>query len=158
MGDLPSDITKTRLKTKVRRLGGRVALAAALAVPVGVTVAQGSASADDCTNASVMHVWTEDYGLGHLRISVIPTNRARFLASRAVTNDIWHAVQQCVPGLYGVVADGVYQQIQCHVDGALVWGPAGGYSWDFETWREPVSWDVAYWESCNWGGWPYSRI
>lgn len=153
MGGSRFDISKTKLTTKAMRLGGRVALAAALVVPGAVTVTQASAAADDCTNDSVMHVWTEGYGGDHLRIRVIPTNSARFFPSWAVTNDIWHAVQQCVPGLYGVVADGVYQQIQCHVDGA----PFGGYSWDFETWREPVSWDVAWLEHCNWGGWPYSR-
>lgn len=51
-------------------------------------------------------------------------------------------------------------QIKCHALGAqygYTW--AGGYSWDFETWRVyPVEWDVAFATKCNWGGDPYVTL
>lgn len=138
--------------------GRKVLLAAALTFPGIVAAEQAPASADNCTNRSVMHVWTEQYGGDHLSIRVIPTNTARFWADRTVMNEIWQAVQQCVGGLYGNTADGVYEQIECHVAGAGLWPTLGGYSWDFETWRLPTSWDVAVRTECNWGGEPYSQL
>ena len=143
-----------KLKDKATSRGGRVLLSSAVVFPGILVAEQAPASAGACSNSSVMHVWTERYGGGHLAIRVIPTTKARTWGNRTATNDIWHSVQQCVGGLYGSRADGVYQQIQCHVRGTL----AGGYSWDFETWRTPTSWDVAYVTKCNWGGWPYRRI
>ncbi len=56
--------------------------------------------------------------------------------------------------LYGSVADSVPSQIRCHVLGAQYgyWW-AGGYSWDFETWRAPYqsNWTMLT-SRCNWGG------
>ena len=118
------------------------------------------ASAGSCENSSVMHVWTEAWSGGQKQIRVIPTTAARTWQFASATNNIWHAVQQCVPGLYGNLADSIYMQIKCHVLGAQYgyWW-AGGYSWDFETWRVyPVSWDVAFATSCNWGGDPYYKL
>jgi hypothetical protein len=117
-----------------------------------------AASAGSCANSSVLHVWTEPWSGGQQQIRVIPSTAARiWQLSPAATNNIWHAVQQCVPGLYGSLADSIYMQIKCHVLGSHYGYPwAGGYSWDFETWRPyPVGWDVAFATKCNWGGDPY---
>lgn len=76
-----------------------------------------------------------------------------------MTNDIWASVQACVPGVYGYAADSIYRQIDCHVKGTRYgyWW-AGGYSWEFETWRPIVSWDVMVATQCNPGGNPYAPL
>lgn len=148
-----------KLKDKAASRSGRVLLSSAVVFPGVLVAAEAPASAGACSNSSVMHVWTERYGGGHLAIRVVPTSKARTWGTYTATNEIWRSVQQCVGGLYGTRADGVYQQIECHVRGARYAYPwAGGYSWDFETWRTPTSWDVAYVTKCNWGGTPYRRI
>lgn len=114
-------------------------------------------------NDYVAEVQVQDYTQGQFDIQVTPTSNARYAELSGfgpeATNEIWHAVQACVSGLYGTLADGIYEQIQCHVIGGLL-GPinAGGATYDLETWRPPVSWNVALSSECNWLGWPYAPL
>lgn len=114
-------------------------------------------------NQWVSEVYVTPFGgaANQFEISTVPTEKLRgafwsLNSSDSVSNDIWHAVQNCVPGLYGSLADGIYQQIQCHVLGTASGSlHAGGDTFDFESWRPPTGWDVALYSQCNWGGWPY---
>lgn len=141
----------------LKKMGTRLAAVTMLAGSVLVATVgadPGVALAGSCTNSSVKHVWTEQWSGGQRQIRIIPTTAARMWQFSTATNNIWAAVQQCVPGLYGSVADSVYSQIRCHALGAQYgyWW-AGGYSWDVETWRAPYqsNWTMLT-SKCNWGG------
>ena len=62
-------------------------------------------------------------------------------------------------GLYSDLADGIYQQIACHLRGGIS-GPLnpGGSAYYFESWRRPTNWDVAIATKCNWGDWRYVPV
>lgn len=93
-------------------------------------------------NAYSSEIKVTDFTNGGFKISATPTSNARWAVwngnPRETTNEIWHAVQACVSGLYDDLADSIYQQIDCHVfiagGGGTVF-PLGGETWDFESWR-----------------------
>lgn len=125
-------------KSRFRRLTlGLVTLTASLGIAVlGVVVAPW-ANADDihkiegCGESSPLIHSIEvvsDQTVGE-KIVVTPTNLARAMygigpQQDPVTWAMWHTVQGCVSGLYGHVADTVYQQLECHRMYGLV--PANG--------------------------------
>lgn len=88
-------------------------------------------------------VATKTWADGDFKIVLFPTYSARgdasrFVSPREVTNEVWHTTQACIPGLYDELADTIYAQIECHVQGGWVaW--RGDYftgaTWDLESWH-----------------------
>lgn len=82
-------------------------------------------------------------------IHVLPTSESRqYPGSRDVTVSMWHQIQGCVPGLYGRLADSIWQQLACHQ--AFPYEFATGSTYDLESWREPLG-------SENWIAYGYTR-
>ena len=74
----------------------------------------------------------------YTKIVVTPTEAAwHRVANRDVTVKMWHSIQACIPGLYGDVADSIWQQLMCHQAYPFK-GPAGP-TWDLETYHPPLS-------------------
>lgn len=152
---------------RIARNSTRAAVAAALAAgALAAPALAGTAAAEGqyCGgNDYASEVTVTDFGSGQFKISVSPTSNARYAAPNGyrveATHALWQAVQACVPGLYGGLADGIYQQIDCHIWGTYS-GPfhAGGETYDLESWRAPVGADVAAATLCNWGGDPYAAV
>ncbi|OZD68186.1 DUF2599 domain-containing protein [Rhodococcus sp. 06-1460-1B] len=73
-------------------------------------------------------------------IVVTPTDSARkngLAQNRNTTVSMWHQIQSCVPGLYGDLADSIWQQLECHQHYAVdKWT---GSTYDLETWRYPLN-------------------
>lgn len=86
-----------------------------------------------------------DTGEGR-RISIMPTATARDAWGVGQGWDstvaMWHAIQDCVPGLYDSTADSVWQQLECHQRFATITKPDGSYAtgdtYDLETWTDPL--------------------
>ena len=122
-----------------------VLLATVLAVLVTGGQAQAS-STSDCGYADqyVSSLTTEHLDDGSFKIHTTPTQAARdngptdwMWGWNDITVDMWHAAQSCTPGLYGSLADSIWQQLQCHVWG----GPAEfatGPTYDLESWHHPL--------------------
>lgn len=144
----------------MRRLLRQILLlpAAALLATLGVATAQAAPAhaAQQCGPTSLVdgvavERWPDDeaYGVagGGVKIVVSPSVAAR--TAPLGTNDVWHVVQACVPGLTGTVADSIYWQLDCHIAGGAVYGGSDGasrgvitgpefrtgQSWDLETWQ-----------------------
>ncbi len=91
-------------------------------------------------------------GQGNFVVKLYPNSEARWASAGALERrdavvEQWHAVQACVPGLYGDLADSIWQQLNCHQRLAAWIDPrtgtwATGDSYDLESWRPPLSWDV----------------
>ncbi|WP_157063552.1 DUF2599 domain-containing protein [Luteipulveratus mongoliensis] len=81
----------------------------------------------------------ERWSNGDFKIIAWPTWEARTASDpTAATIDEWHAIQNCVSGLYGTLADSIYDQLECHQHLALVPGKnvwATGTTYDLESWR-----------------------
>src|SRR4051812_35734289 len=91
-----------------RRLAGGAL--ATLAATAGAWVAAVPANASqtvDCGygDSNISSVTTDYFGDGTFEIHVAPTIWARTDGSDGMTYAMWHAVQSCVPGLYGDLAD-----------------------------------------------------
>jgi hypothetical protein len=156
------------MKTKRWLLGGVTALAGVVVAisPATGATAQADTVATNCDgNAYVSLVEVQDFTEGQFEIKATPTSNTRYAAWGGGTdeleamNEIWHAVQACVPGLYGSLADSIYQQIECHVVGTIG-GPLnfGGDTFDFESWRGTTDPANEIPSECNWGGWPYAPV
>lgn len=90
----------------------------------------------------VEQIQVEEWPDGKFKIMVTPTHASRFSPDTyGTTANIWHAIQGCVPGLYGSLADSIWDQLYCHQDWALlktqVDSYASGDTYDLESWREP---------------------
>lgn len=125
--------------------------------------------APNCSgNDYVTEVTVTPFPSGQWQINVTPTDNVRSAYftgyRREATDAIWHAVQACVSGLYGDLADSIYEQIDCHVGYAYMPGRDGhwatGPTFDLESWRPAVG-DVAdefyLVTHCGWGGYPYGH-
>lgn len=82
----------------------------------------------------------EKWANGDFKIMAAPTSAARTaLDPDAATVDEWHAIQDCVSGLYGSLADSIWDQLSCHQKWALAPGLKGGWAtgdtYDLESWR-----------------------
>ncbi|WP_107765640.1 hypothetical protein [Nocardioides terrigena] len=88
-------------------------------------------------------VWADEAFM----ISAAPTENARRSSDPGgVTAAQWHAIQACVSGLYGDLADSIWDQLECHQHLALVpavhdfaFGWATGETYDLESWRGTFS-------------------
>lgn len=85
----------------------------------------------------VQGLQVEPFPGGNFKIIVTPTPELRdpiHSVDRDITVDIWHDIQSCVPGLYGGLADSIWQQLQCHQEFAVA-SFATGPTFDFESWH-----------------------
>lgn len=109
----------------------------AMAASVGFISAGSGVSAAKTGCGSNDFVESIDYtpvGGGDFRIKVSPADPAwHAVGVREVTVVMWHSIQSCVPGLYGAVADSVWQQLECHQTFPIE--KASGPTWDLESWR-----------------------
>lgn len=84
---------------------------------------------------------------GDFKIVATPNEAARTaLSAYAATVSQWHAIQDCVSGLRGALADSIWDQLHCHQqfalapaisEGRLAW--LTGPSYDLESWRGTFS-------------------
>ncbi len=107
-------------------------------------------------NDYIFGVATKTWANGDFKILLFPTYKGRgnptqSINPREITNDIWHLTQACVPDLYGSLADSIYKQIECHVQGGWVKDSDGTYktggTWDLESWT-PVQ-QVGFTTACG---------
>lgn len=144
----------------ITRFSGRqatsllAAFAAVILLATGFTVAGpnvGTASAAPCgANKYVESIKVEKIAGPDFKIVLRPTTLARIqgmsqVARREATVSMWHQIQGCVPGLYGSLADSIWQQLDCHEMFAVEKiGVGGAYkdvtgpTFDFESWRLPL--------------------
>lgn len=91
-------------------------------------------------NDFVQSVDVKDLGApygGERKIVVTPGEPAwHAVGVKEVTDVMWHSIQDCVPGLYGGVADSIYQQLMCHQ--AYPVEMFSGPTWDLETYHPPL--------------------
>lgn len=119
-------------------------------------------------NFDIDGIAVERWNNGAFKIVLTPSWQGRsslFLA----TNDVWHLVQACVPGLYGALADTIYAQLDCHVWGRFLSDGSGynkanvasggdgfatGSTWDFESWHTLRAGDLGAYkaQTCNGSG------
>ncbi|MGY1751163.1 hypothetical protein [Modestobacter sp. SYSU DS0511] len=69
-------------------------------------------------------------------INIVPTDSGRYIGGGG-TVEVWHTIQGCVAGLYGDLADSIWQQLDCH----MTFGPLGGGGdvFELESWAPPLS-------------------
>jgi len=134
--------SRSPVRSAVRRFA---ALSLAVCLPFLILiVGAGSAEADELNSGCdrgtfISNIELENNGYWGTKIKVTPTNAARAGSGpgSGLTNPMWAALQSCVPGLYGSVADSIYQQLDCHVLGGQ-FEFATGHTWDLETWLVPL--------------------
>ncbi|WP_051807559.1 hypothetical protein [Actinoplanes subtropicus] len=127
-------------------------LATGLAAVAGTAAAPGAAHADPIycgPSKFIDKIEVADWGNGRFQIVVTPNGEARNYAAwaldqRAAVVDEWHAIQACVRGLYGGLADSIWQQLDCHQRMSWAWDPRRrdwltGPTYDLESWRPPLS-------------------
>ena len=129
--------------------------AAATLLTFGFAVAGpavGAADAAPCGgNEYVKNIKVEQVAGPDFKIVLEPTTSARLkglsqVARREATVSMWHQIQSCVPGLYGGLADSIWQQLDCHEMFAVEKiGVGGAYkdvtgpTYDLESWRLPLA-------------------
>jgi hypothetical protein len=74
-------------------------------------------------------------------INIVPTDSGRYIGGGG-TVEVWHTIQGCVAGLYGDLADSIWQQLDCH----MTFGPLGGGGavFEFESWAPPLSFPTLF--------------
>ncbi|MFG1922345.1 hypothetical protein [Cryptosporangium sp. NPDC048952] len=127
-----------------------------LATSAGAVLGPSTAHADllYCGSSKYIEkIEVANWGNGRFQILVTPNSAARIRAgqtstdpirSREVVVDEWHAVQACVRGLYGSLADSIWQQLDCHQRMSWVWHPLRrdwltGPTYDLESWRPALT-------------------
>jgi hypothetical protein len=135
------------LARKAVTAGAATALAAA-----GLVSGAATASAAPYCGPSqfVKEITVSQWADHQFQIHLTPTSGARLDAlvnhdKRPAVVAEWHAIQRCVPGLTGDVADSIWQQLQCHQYLSWVIAPREGSifltgnSYDLESWRPKLS-------------------
>ncbi|MEU8112728.1 hypothetical protein [Micromonospora sp. NPDC048947] len=90
--------------------------------------------------------WDDD----QFQIVLTPTSEARWHAAfaldpRDAVVEQWHAIQRCVPGLYGALADTIWDQLECHQLNSWIIFPKEDGNWltgstyELESWRPTVA-------------------
>ena len=94
-------------------------------------------------------IQVEPWADGQFKIEVSPTDASRYdIDPWNVTEQMWYAIQDCVSGLSGDLADSIWDQLECHQHaGALSF--ATGATYDLESWRGTFG--VADWVSSHCG-------
>ncbi|MFD8103204.1 hypothetical protein ACFV24_27070 [Nocardia fluminea] len=88
-------------------------------------------------NDYVANVEIKDKAGTDFQIVVTPNPKARANPGTwKVVESMWHQVQGCVPGLYGPLADSIWQQLECH---QMLSDRGGGSTWELESWRTPLA-------------------
>ncbi|MFI6567031.1 hypothetical protein [Streptomyces sp. NPDC050534] len=140
-------------RAKLPRRAGRkpaaalLALAAAALGLMGLAPSAQAAPAPYCGPSKyVEKIEVASWGDGQFQIVLTPTQGARWNAAfsptpRDAVVEQWHAIQACVPGLYGGLADTIWDQLECHQLNSWIALPREGSKWitgdtyDLESWR-----------------------
>jgi hypothetical protein len=137
--------------TLFRRTGRKPAaslIAAAAAIGlIGFAPSAEAAPAPYCGSSKyVEKIEVASWGDDQFQIVLTPTPQARWDAAfspapRNAVVEQWHAIQACVPGLYGGLADTVWDQLECHQLNSWIAVPREGSKWitgdtyELESWR-----------------------
>ncbi|WP_222724041.1 DUF2599 domain-containing protein [Streptomyces sp. uw30] len=126
---------------------GLLALAAAAFGVMGLAPSAEAAPAAYCGPSKyVEKIEVASWGDNQFQIVLTPTQEARLNAAfsptpRDAVVEQWHAIQACVPGLYGGLADTIWDQLECHQLNSWIAVPQEGSKWitgdtyDLESWR-----------------------
>jgi hypothetical protein len=137
---------QTRFHLTVRKLATSV-LVSALTIAGLAALAPSASAAPYCGSSKfVEKIEVAQWDDGQFQIVLTPTNEARWHAAFALNPrdavvEQWHAIQGCVPGLYGALADTIWDQLECHqLNSAIIWKKEGGWwltgsTYDLESWR-----------------------
>ncbi|MGE9809705.1 DUF2599 domain-containing protein [Janibacter sp. G1551] len=100
-------------------------------------------------SAYIEEIQVEPWSEGQFKILVTPTGASRYDVNPwGVVEQMWYAIQDCVSGLEGALADSIWDQLECHQHfGALSF--ATGATYDLESWRG--TFDASDWVSSNCG-------
>jgi hypothetical protein len=142
-----------RASSRAARNAVVVIVCAFVASTLGAIILVPAAHADPVycgPSAFIQQIQVADWGNGDFQIVVTPNDVAREWAAagshvdqRAAVVDEWHAIQACVRGLYGDLADSVWQQLDCHQRLSWAWLPFKGWltgsTYDLESWRPKLS-------------------
>ena len=148
------------LKDSVFRRLAWSALAAATGVSAAVGVTSPAEAVANCSGDGtyLSSVELRDDGAGNFIIVATPTAEARaqsavYPSQRGAVVEEWHAIQACVPGLYGNLADSIWQQLECHQRWAWALRPDGewatGPTYDLESWRPKLEDDNFFAKSAS---------
>lgn len=109
----------------------------ALATYLAPSAAAAPPQVSNCgASADVVWISTEPVKGPDYIIHLKPTDTARAAHERHdVVSAMWHQIQSCVPGLSGMLADSVWQQLECHQMYSNLWT---GPTYDLETWHAPL--------------------
>jgi len=130
----------------VRRASAVLSVTATVAASLVVGAGEAVAWIPSCGSSQfVEQIEVSRNSTGDFIIHVHPTDAARWdsalaLDPRGAVVEQWHAVQACVPDLYGDLADRIWQQLDCHQRLAWAVDPrtgdwATGPTYDLESWR-----------------------
>ncbi|MBM9624429.1 hypothetical protein [Streptomyces zhihengii] len=139
---------KRGLRLRRAGRGAAVSLTAAGLATLGLTVLAPPATAAPYCGPSkfVQEIKVADWGDGAFQIILTPTPEARWhaftaLSPRDAVVEQWHAIQGCVSGLEGGLADSIWDQLECHQVNSAVPAPREGSNWltgetyELESWR-----------------------
>ncbi len=146
----------------IRTAGAATASLLALSGAVALAPAAAAEPLYCGSSEYVDHISVERWTSGEFKIKVTPKSAARWAPDpHAATVSEWHAVQNCVSGLYGGLADSIWDQLECHQYLAAVpakpsnwssdsfWATGGTY--DLESWRGTFTSDYPTWYSSHCG-------
>ncbi|WP_157239699.1 hypothetical protein [Catenuloplanes japonicus] len=136
----------TRLYRKVRVLIAGVTISASTIFGLAAFVPPASAASYCGPSKFVEEIEVARWGDGQFQIVLTPTTEARAHAAfskspRDAVVEQWHAIQRCVPGLYGSLADTIWDQLECHQLNSWLIFPKEDGNWltgstyDLESWR-----------------------
>ncbi|MTK05170.1 hypothetical protein [Micromonospora sp. CP22] len=119
-----------------------------LLASLGLAFVASPASADSSCGEGkfVEKIELVQWGDGHFQVVLTPTAEARKHAAlslnpRDAVVEQWHAIQGCVSGLYGDLADTIWDQLECHQLNSWLILPredgiwATGSTYELESWR-----------------------
>ncbi|MBT3078361.1 MULTISPECIES: DUF2599 domain-containing protein [Streptomyces] len=136
--------------TLLRRIGrgSAICLTATALATLGLTALASPASAAPFCGPSkfVQEIKVADWEGEAFQIILTPTPEARGHAATAINPrdavvEQWHAIQGCVSGLEGGIADTIWDQLECHQLNSWVPFPREGSNWltgetyELESWR-----------------------
>jgi hypothetical protein len=142
---------KNTLRVHIRRLVSVVTASAAMIIFFVLNATPAQAWVPNCSGDGtyLSEIRVKKDGAGNVIIMATPTEKARLhsgtsLSQRDVVVKEWHAIQACVSGLYGDLADSIWQQLECHQRLAWAVDPrtrdwATGPTYDLESWRPKLA-------------------
>jgi hypothetical protein len=153
LGRTAPPMLKNSLRVHIRRLVSVVSASAAMIIFFVLNAPPAQALVPNCSGDGtyLSEIRVKKDGDGNFIIVATPTEKARqhsgtSLSQRNVVVKEWHAIQACVSGLYGDLADSIWQQLECHQRLAWAVDPRTkewltGPDYDLESWRPKLAKD-----------------